>query len=196
MGALGALTGAGTVNHASDTTHRGFSSPYHPLSSALTSTGGISSFPGPYHPDYLMQFANVIAASGDALPFSSVDSAEIDATMSPRSNKRRRMSVDSAEEPPQSAVSFGSFSGPTGENAYSSTVASSAAAAASSATASRGHSSISHTVTRGHSHFLSSQVHSHSLSHGHGHVKRSSMEFPFTNYNNSRYRKVEGLRDV
>jgi GATA-binding protein len=183
MGALGALTGAGPVNHVGDTTHRGLyqapSSPYHPLSSALSSTSGISLFPGPYHPDYLLQFANV---AGDALPFSSVDNAEIDATMSPRSNKRRRMSVDSAEEPPQSAVSFGSFSGPTGDNAYNSTVPST----------SHGHS-ISHTVTRGHSHSfslshnhshsLSSQTHSHSLSHSHGHAKRSSMEFPFTNYN-------------
>ena len=183
MGALGALTGAGPVNLTGDSTHRSLyppSSPYHPLSSALTSSSGISLFPGPYHPDYLMQFANV---AGDALPFSSVDSAEIDATMSPRSNKRRRMSVDSAEEPPQSAVSFGSFSGPTGDNSYSSTVPS---------TSSHSHS-LSHNVTRGHSHSfslshnhshsLSSQVHSHSLSHGHGHAKRSSMEFPFTNYN-------------
>lgn len=126
-----------------------------------------------------MQFANV---AGDALPFSSVDSVDVDATMSPRSNKRRKMSMDSAEDPPQSAVSFGSFSGPTGDSAYNSSVSS----------ASHGHN-ISHTVTRGHSHSfslshnhshsLSSQVHSHSLSHGHGHAKRSSMEFPFTNYN-------------
>ena len=183
MGALGALTGAGPVNHTGDSTHRGLyqtpSSPYHPLSSALTSSG-ISLFPGPYHPDHLMHFANV---AGDALPFSCVDSAEIDASISPRSNKRRRMSVDSAEEPPQYDASFGSFSGPTGHNSYSSTVPS----------ASSHSHSLSHNVTRVHSHSfslshtqshsLSSQVYSHSLSHGHGHAKRSSMEFPFTNYN-------------
>ena len=183
MGALGALTGAGPVNHVGDTTHRGLyqtpSSPYHPLSSALTSSSGISLFPGPYHPDYLLQFSNV---AGDALPFSSVDSAEIDATMSPRSNKRRRMSVDSAEEPPQSAVSFGSFSGPTGDNAYSSTVPSTSHGHSLSHTVTRGHSH-SFSLSHNHSHSLSSQVHSHSLSHGHGHAKRSSMEFPFTNYN-------------
>ena len=183
MGALGALTGAGPVNHVSDTTHRGLyqtpSSPYHSLSSALTSSSGMSLFPGPYHPDYLMQFSNI---AGDALPFSSVDSAEIDATMSPRSNKRRRMSVDSAEEPPQSAVSFGSFSGPTGENSYNSTVSSASHGHSLSHTVSRGHSH-SFSLSHNHSHSLSSQAHSHSLSHSHGHAKRSSMEFPFTNYN-------------
>ena len=185
MGALGALTGAGSANHVGDTTHRSLyqtpSSPYNPLSSSLTSSSSVMSlYPGPYHPDYLMQFANV---TGDALPFSSVDSVDVDAGMSPRSNKRRKMSMDSTEEPPQSAVSFGSFTGPTGDSSYNSTVSS----------ASHGHSSLSHTLTRGHSHSfslshnhshsLSSQVHSHSLSHGHGHAKRSSMEFPFTNYN-------------
>ena len=60
------------------------SSPYHPLSSALTSSSGMSLYPGPCHPDYLLHF------SSDALPLSSADSAEIDGTMSPRSNKRRR----------------------------------------------------------------------------------------------------------
>ena len=184
MGALGALNGAAPVNHTGDTTHRGLyqtpSSPYHPLSSALTSSSsGMSLFPGPYHPDYLLQFSNV---AGDALPFSSVDSAEIDATMSPRSNKRRRMSMDSAEEPPQSAVSFGSFSGPTGDSAYNSTVSSASHGHSLSHTATRGHSH-SFSLSHNHSHSLSSQVHSHSLSHSHGHAKRSSMEFPFTNYN-------------
>ncbi|KAJ7459406.1 hypothetical protein B0H11DRAFT_1817389 [Mycena galericulata] len=45
----------------------------------------------------------------DALPFASVDvSSELDAATA-RANKRRRMSVDSASEPPSSAVSFGSY---------------------------------------------------------------------------------------
>ena len=184
MGALGALTGTGVGNHVGDSTHGGLyqtpSSPYnHTLSSALASSSSVMStlYPGPYHPDYLLQLYNV---PGDALPFSSVDSVEIDVGMSPRSNKRRRMSTDSAEDPPSSAVSFASYSG----DGYSSGASS----------ASHGHShSLSHTISRGHSHSfslshnhshsMSSHVHSHSLSHSHGHTKRSSMEFPFTTYN-------------
>lgn len=64
-------------------------------------------FPGPYHPDYLSQLCNL--ATTEALPFASVDAADIDGSMSPRSNKRRRMSTDSASEPPSSAVSFSSY---------------------------------------------------------------------------------------
>ena len=188
MGALGALSGTGVVNHVGDTSHGGLyqtpSSPYnhsHTLSSALTSSSSaLSLYPGPYHPDYLLQFSNI---PGDALPFSSVDSVEIDAGISPRSNKRRRMSTDSAEDPPSSAVSFASYS-TTGDGGYNSTASS----------ASHGHShTLSHPMSRGHSHSfslshsqshsLSSHVHSHSLSHSHGHAKRSSMEFPFTTYN-------------
>jgi GATA-binding protein, other eukaryote len=187
MGALGTLTSASVVSHVGDTTHGGLyqtpSSPYthsHTLSSALTSSSGMSLYPGPYHPDYLLQFSNV---PGDALPFSSVDSVEVDAGVSPRSNKRRRMSTDSAEDPPPSAVSFASYS-TTGDGGYNSTASST----------SHGHShSLSHTMSRGHSHSfslshnhshsLSSHVHSHSLSHGHGHAKRSSMDFPFSTYN-------------
>ena len=138
-------------------------SPHNPLSSAL--------HPGPYHPDYLTQSANV---TGDALSSSSVDSVDIDAGMSPRLNKRRKMSMDSTKEPPQSAVSFGSFTGRTGDSAHNSTVSS----------ASHGHS-LSRTMTRGHSHSLSSQVHLHSFSRGRGRAKRNSMEFPFTNYNSN-----------
>jgi hypothetical protein len=77
-------------------------------------------FPGPYHPDYLMQLYNMPA---DALPFSSVESSEIDMGLSPRSTKRRRMSTDSASEPPSSAVSFGSYSG----DSFSSTSSSASA---------------------------------------------------------------------
>lgn len=66
------------------------------------------SFPGPYTSDYLMQLYSLPT---DALPFSTVDSSEIDLGMSPRSPKRRRMSTDSADEPPASAVSFSSFGG-------------------------------------------------------------------------------------
>ena len=192
MGALGALPGTGVVNHVRDATqmYQTPSSPYnhsHTLSSALTaSSSSMSLYPGPYHPDYLLQFSNV---PGDALPFSSVDSVEIDGGMSPRSNKRRRMSTDSADDPPPSAVSFSSYGegggGGGGGGGYSS---------ASSSSTSHGHShSLSHPMSRGHSHSfslththshsLSGHVHSHALSHSHGHAKRSSMEFPFTTYN-------------
>ncbi|KAK7445780.1 hypothetical protein VKT23_014776 [Stygiomarasmius scandens] len=62
-------------------------------------------FPGPYHPDHLAQFVSI---PQDALPFAS-DFDSLDSSMSPRSNKRRRMSTDSASEPPSSAVSYSSF---------------------------------------------------------------------------------------
>ncbi|KII90088.1 hypothetical protein PLICRDRAFT_174876 [Plicaturopsis crispa FD-325 SS-3] len=65
-------------------------------------------FPGPYHPDYLMQ--NAVNAPADPLPFASVDSSDMENLgMSPRTSKRRRMSVDSASEPPSSAVSYNSY---------------------------------------------------------------------------------------
>ncbi|KAF7343920.1 hypothetical protein MVEN_01680700 [Mycena venus] len=55
--------------------------------------------PYPYHEQY-----------PDALPFASVDvSSELDAGATQRVNKRRRMSVDSASEPPSSAVSYSSY---------------------------------------------------------------------------------------
>ncbi|PPQ81606.1 hypothetical protein CVT26_013568 [Gymnopilus dilepis] len=47
----------------------------------------------------------------DTLPFSSVDASDAELSMSPRSNKRRRTSTDSAFEPPSTAVSFSSYSG-------------------------------------------------------------------------------------
>ncbi|KAK2462482.1 hypothetical protein APHAL10511_005452 [Amanita phalloides] len=70
-------------------------------------------FPGPYHPDYLLQHYSL---PSEPLPFStnmetstSSDNSEMDLNMSPRSPKRRRMSTDSASEPPSSAASYSSF---------------------------------------------------------------------------------------
>ncbi|KAJ7873480.1 hypothetical protein B0H14DRAFT_2344147 [Mycena olivaceomarginata] len=59
--------------------------------------------PYPYHEQY-----------PDALPFASVDvGSELEGgnggAQQQRANKRRRMSVDSASEPPSSAVSYGSY---------------------------------------------------------------------------------------
>ncbi len=77
-------------------------------STSLFSTFPLS-FPGPYHPDYLMQLYGL---NSDPLPFSSVETTtETDPSMSPRSNKRRRMSTDSATEPPSSAASYSSYNG-------------------------------------------------------------------------------------
>lgn len=99
-------------------------------------------FPGPYHPDYLLQMytahaqaaavataaAGTDGLSGFGSPSVGVvdiassagnsgnanganNNSEMDISlMSPRSPKRRRMSTDSASEPPSSAVSFSSFS--------------------------------------------------------------------------------------
>ncbi|KAJ8516200.1 hypothetical protein ONZ45_g6468 [Pleurotus djamor] len=64
-----------------------------------------SIFPGPYHPDSMPQFN-----MHDPLPFASSDASDHEVqAMSPRLNKRRRMSSDSASEPPSSAVSYSSF---------------------------------------------------------------------------------------
>ncbi|KAJ2929496.1 hypothetical protein H1R20_g7595, partial [Candolleomyces eurysporus] len=62
-------------------------------------------FPGPYHPDHLVQ---MFPTAQDTLPFSHMPepSADSELMMSPRSPKRRRMSTDSASEPPSSAVSY------------------------------------------------------------------------------------------
>ncbi|GBE86863.1 hypothetical protein SCP_1001050 [Sparassis crispa] len=66
-----------------------------------------SSFPGPYHPDYLSQIYPVPA---DALPFAPGDTSDVgNSDTESRTSKRRRMSNDSASEPPSSAVSFGSY---------------------------------------------------------------------------------------
>ncbi|KAG6908727.1 hypothetical protein DXG01_003572 [Tephrocybe rancida] len=72
-----------------------------------------SMFPGPYHPDYLTQ---VYTMPTDPLPFAQSDSVSDHGTsnghddpgMSPRTSKRRRMSTDSASEPPSSA-SYSSY---------------------------------------------------------------------------------------
>ena len=68
-----------------------------------------------------MQLYNLPA---DALPFFTIEASDIDVGMSPRSPKRRRMSTDSADEPPATAVSFGSFSSGDG---YSSAASSTSA---------------------------------------------------------------------
>lgn len=72
-------------------------------------------FPGPYHPDYLSQN---FQTPPDALPFSSVESLETEVATNneQRTMKRRRMSTDSASEPPSSAVSYSSYA-----DSYSST---------------------------------------------------------------------------
>ena len=65
-------------------------------------------FPGPYHPDIFQQ--QQYSCMNDALPFSSVESSEMESVATPaRSHKRRRMSTDSASEPPSTAVSFSSY---------------------------------------------------------------------------------------
>ena len=67
---------------------------------SYSSTLGFNTFPGPYHPDYLSQ--NYLTPS-DPPHFSSDDHTDEVADF--RVNKRRRMSTDSASEPPSSAVS-------------------------------------------------------------------------------------------
>ena len=97
VGALGS-TGMNGTSTTSD------SSLFNPFSMA---------FPGPYHPDYIMQLYGL---HSDPLSNSGPDTnMEADPSMSPRSTKRRRMSADSATEPPSSAVSFSSYgSSPNG----------------------------------------------------------------------------------
>jgi hypothetical protein len=90
--------------------------------SVFNSQGSFSSshiaFPGPYHPDYLVQITG--NPPSDAPSFAAVDQPEMEnAGMSSRTNKRRRMSNDSATEPPSSAVSYASYN-----DAYSSSTSS------------------------------------------------------------------------
>ncbi|TBU60051.1 hypothetical protein BD310DRAFT_815977 [Dichomitus squalens] len=67
-----------------------------------------SYFPGPYHPDVISQLYSI---PSDPLPFSSSgDTSDADSVSEARVNKRRRMSNESASEPPSSAVSFSSYS--------------------------------------------------------------------------------------
>ncbi|KAF9524689.1 hypothetical protein CPB83DRAFT_897620 [Crepidotus variabilis] len=85
-------------------------------SSALFNPFPISS-PDRITPTIFMQFHGL---HPDPLPFSSVESStESDPSMSLRSNKRRRMSTDSASEPPSSAGSYSSY-GTSGGDGYTS----------------------------------------------------------------------------
>jgi GATA-binding protein, other eukaryote len=84
-------------------------------SSAVVAGNGnnvFNPFPGPYHPDYLTQNYVQTQPPSDALPFASVDAADMQESLTAelgRTAKRRRMSVDSASEPPSSAVSYSSY---------------------------------------------------------------------------------------
>lgn len=98
MGALGNNNSGSSSNSSDSSSPPSIYNPFQQLS---------SSFPGPYHPDYLMQLYGGL--NSEALPFA--ESSDVDLGMSPRSNKRRRLSTDSGSEPPSSAVSFGSYSG-------------------------------------------------------------------------------------
>ncbi|KAI6019214.1 hypothetical protein BKA83DRAFT_111299 [Pisolithus microcarpus] len=112
-------------------------------------------YPGPYHPDYLSSQFH----SDAALPFAGVDG--MDREESPgnreadadehRISKRRRMSTDSASEPPSSAVSHSS---------YAESMTSTSTAPTSAISAASHHPLASH----------------HAFS---THSRRSSMDFPF-----------------
>ncbi|KAI6042308.1 hypothetical protein EDC04DRAFT_2866798 [Pisolithus marmoratus] len=65
---------------------------------------GHHAYPGPYHPDYLSSQFHLDAA----LPGNEGEGNEADADEH-RISKRRRMSTDSASEPPSSAVSYSSY---------------------------------------------------------------------------------------
>jgi hypothetical protein len=78
----------------------------------------LSNFPGPYHPDLLSQLY-----TGDYTTTGSGDTSEGENGVEMHVRKRRRMSNDSATEPPSSAVSFSSF-GDGGFSASSATSAS------------------------------------------------------------------------
>ena len=67
---------------------------------SYSSSLGFNTFPGPYHPDYLSQ--NYLTPSD---PPSYPNEDHSDEAAESRVNKRRRMSTDSASEPPSSAVS-------------------------------------------------------------------------------------------
>ncbi|KAF5376737.1 hypothetical protein D9615_007839 [Tricholomella constricta] len=75
-------------------------------------------FPGPYHPDYLPQ---IYTMPSDPLPFPPSESPEHELGMSPRTSKRRRMSTDSASEPPSSATSYSSYNDSYSTSASSAT---------------------------------------------------------------------------
>ncbi|KAI6098888.1 hypothetical protein EDD16DRAFT_1498104 [Pisolithus croceorrhizus] len=140
------------------------------LGHAYAGLFGHHAYPGPYHPDYLSSQFHLDAA----LPFAGVD--EMDKEESPgatstgdgaggndgdgngradadehRISKRRRMSTDSASEPPSSAVSHSS---------YTESLTSTSTAPTSAISAPSHHPLTSH-------HAFSS------------HSRRSSMDFPF-----------------
>ncbi|KAH6912161.1 GATA-binding factor 6-B [Coprinopsis sp. MPI-PUGE-AT-0042] len=76
-----------------------------PTASAVFADAFALNYPGPYHPDYI---TNLYAAPQEPVSYVNVDPVPQgeDPSTSPRSSKRRRMSTDSACEPPQSAVSY------------------------------------------------------------------------------------------
>jgi GATA-binding protein len=80
----------------------------------------LSSFPGPYHPDLLSQLYPTDYTTGGG------DASEGENGIEMRVAKRRRMSNDSATEPPSSAVSFSSF----GDSNFSTSSATSASGSA------------------------------------------------------------------
>jgi GATA-binding protein, other eukaryote len=79
----------------------------------------LSNFPGPYHPDLLSQLY-----PADYTTTGSGDTSEGENGVEMHVRKRRRMSNDSATEPPSSAVSFSSFGDGSGFSASSATSAS------------------------------------------------------------------------
>lgn len=78
----------------------------HGLGGQTGYTFSYNAYPGPYHPDYLSQLGNF---QSDPLPFASADISDAESGTDSRVSKRRRMSNDSASEPPSSAVSFSSL---------------------------------------------------------------------------------------
>ncbi|KIK66450.1 hypothetical protein GYMLUDRAFT_239399 [Collybiopsis luxurians FD-317 M1] len=170
MGALGGDSGNGSGSPNSQ-----HDSPHNPNSSSGGTSANASlyhnifnfQFPGPYHPDHLSQYS--YATPLDALPFPSGDyesDLRVDLSMSPRTNKRRRMSSDSASEPPSSAVSFSSFGGDSyGSSSTSSTTSSSHG---------HGHGHGGHGHGHGHSHSQTSSIGSMSA------MSALASEFPFS----------------
>lgn len=142
VGALGGMGGVIGIGGGSSPDH-------HSGGGSLFQNTFQFQFPGPYHPDYLLQMysahaqtvssmstgsgsgndgltgfgspsvgvVDISSPSSSSSPGSCSSGSngssglEMDLShMSPRSPKRRRMSTDSASEPPSSAVSFSSFS--------------------------------------------------------------------------------------
>ncbi|KAI6102779.1 hypothetical protein F5141DRAFT_1008162 [Pisolithus sp. B1] len=119
------------------------------LGHAYAGIFGHHAYPGPYHPDYLSSQFHLDAA----LPFAGEMTKETGRQTADehRISKRRRMSTDSASEPPSSAVSHSS---------YAESLTSTSTAPTSAISAASHHPLASH-------HAFSS------------HSRRSSMDFPF-----------------